>query len=115
MTEIERYIALAREEINPSNGAEVVGQMEKVSVASFRVGEMLVDAEHTLLDAQSKRMEGLEQYEFSEAKIKRLVDMDTVKEVTTVKVLKNLLTGLTGRFKALQSALSYLKSERNKL
>jgi len=85
--------------------------MEKVTRAIVRVGEMQNNAEHSLLLKEKGIREGLDQYEFSEAKVKALVERDTIDEATTVRVLSTLLRGLNARFKSLQSALSYLKQE----
>ena len=111
MSELEQYLSLASAEHDTNNGKDLVLAMEAVSRAIVRVGALLAEAEHTLLLKVRNVREGLVQYEFSEARLREEIRIDTVEEQATVGVLKALLTGLNGRFKSLQSALSYLKSE----
>jgi len=111
VTELEQYAELAKAEVNPSNGSDLVIAMERVSGAIVRVGELLAEAEHRLLVKERDVIEGLDQYDFSQAKVEQIKQMECIDEISAVRYIKNLLRGLNTRHRSLQSALSFLKSE----
>jgi len=109
MSELEQYAELAKESVDPSNGHFLADRMLKLSAASARMGELLVEAEVILLTAE-KRIRESNQAE-SQAEMAALVRSLTIAEQAHFRRCVEIRRGLDRAFKAVQSALSYLKSE----
>ena len=109
MGELDTYAELAKELVDPSNGHFLADRLLKLSAASARMGELLVEAEVALLSAE-KRIRESNQAD-SQAEMAALVRSLTIAEQAHFRRCVEIRRGLDMAFKAAQSSLSYLKSE----
>ena len=113
MEPLAPYFDLAKQDCDPSNGHSLNESMLNVSSACARVGEMaaLLKRELTQAEAIERGHAREGDPDASEAKIAAHIKYSTIEEQSAFNMAEACHKALLGKFKALQSALSFLKSE----
>jgi hypothetical protein len=114
MTELETYAEIAKRPANANDPGGLADYMLEVSGAISRMSELTVCAEVAWLRKQAECRKNLIEAEptASEARIAASVESLSIGERIDFRTAESLLRALNQRFKAVQSALSFRKSER---
>ena len=113
MESLAPYYAIANQDVDAGNGHDLNKAMLESAAACGRVNVIRAELEDALLRAEHRQREALRAADpdVSEARLAASVKYLVLDERKAFQEADNLAKTLHGRFKALQSALSFLRSE----